>query len=57
MKKLCEEAMREKPKAVQDYKKGKTKAFFVLTSLISKNSNDKADMAKATTILKDLLEK
>lgn len=49
--------MHEKPKAVTDYKKGKTKAFYAFMGLIAKNSNNRADMGKAAKILKELLEK
>lgn len=57
LKKLCEDAILETSKAVQDYKKGKERAFHSIMSVISKKSKEKADMAKAAKILKDLLEK
>lgn len=49
--------MLEKPKAVQDYKKGKTRALNALMGLIAEKSNNRADMGKAAKILKELIEK
>lgn len=49
--------MLEKPKAVKDYKRGKTQALYAFMGAIAKNSNNKADMSKAAKILKELLEK
>lgn len=49
--------MLEKPTAVIDYKKGKTRTFYAFMGLIAKNSNNRADMGKAAKILKNLLEK
>lgn len=49
--------MLEKPQAVSDYKRGKTKAINALMRIIAANSNNRADFRKTSQILKELLEK
>lgn len=57
LKRLCREVLEENVKIVQQYKSGKKKVFKALLGLISAKTKQRADMAKCTTIIKQLLEK
>ncbi|XP_018325252.1 glutamyl-tRNA(Gln) amidotransferase subunit B, mitochondrial [Agrilus planipennis] len=54
---LCNEVIEENSKIVKQYKAGKTKVFAALLGKIANKSNQRADMKKADSILKQLLKK
>ncbi|KAK2715381.1 glutamyl-tRNA(Gln) amidotransferase subunit B, mitochondrial-like isoform X2 [Artemia franciscana] len=55
LKKLCQTAMDQLPKAVSDYRRGKKRAINALAGQVKKISGGMADMNLVTRILKDLL--
>lgn len=55
--KLCKAVINENSKAVKDYQKGKNKAFTALLGQVAKKSEQRANMSKVSTILKNLLTK
>lgn len=54
-KKLCEEAVKNNPNAVADYKNGKEKAIKAIVGYVMKNSRGKADAMVAENIIKELI--
>lgn len=56
IEKLCEEAIKENKKVVDDYKSGNEKALFFLSGVIMKKTKGQADIKKVNEILKRLLK-
>lgn len=56
IKKLCVEVLENNPKLVKQYKEGKTKVFKALLGILSKNSQNRIDMAVASKIMEGLLK-
>lgn len=52
---LCKGAVEANPKAVEDIKNGKEKAINVMFGYVMKNSKGKADVGKATQIIKQII--
>ncbi len=52
---LCKEAIAANPQAVADYKAGKEKAIFALYGYLKRATQGKADVQKATEIIKSLI--
>lgn len=57
LEKLCKRVLSENEDMVRQYKAGKHKVFKALIAIVGKKSEDRANMAKCTNILKNLLEK
>ena len=55
IKKLCEEAIKENPKAVDDYKKGEEKALNFLIGQVMRKSKGKADADEVKRIVKEII--
>ncbi|KAH8382729.1 hypothetical protein KR009_004942 [Drosophila setifemur] len=53
---LCQQAISNQPKAVQQYQKGKTKALFAIAGEVAKLSAQKANMKVAVQCLEKLLK-
>ena len=56
LEKYCEEAIKENPEAVNDYKKGIEKALHFIMGAVMKRSKGKASPKEVTDILKRLLK-
>jgi aspartyl-tRNA(Asn)/glutamyl-tRNA(Gln) amidotransferase subunit B len=56
LEKLCNEVIKEQPKAVEDYKSGNAKSIFFLTGQIMKKSKGTANPKIVEKILKKLLK-
>ena len=56
LEKLCREAIAANPQAVEDYKAGKDKAIFALYGYLKRATQGKADINKATEIIKNLIK-
>ncbi|MCK4669606.1 MAG: Asp-tRNA(Asn)/Glu-tRNA(Gln) amidotransferase subunit GatB [Nanoarchaeota archaeon] len=56
LEKWCKEAIKENKQAVQDYKKGETKALNFIVGSVMKKSKGKANPGEVTKILKKLLK-
>ncbi|XP_055906774.1 glutamyl-tRNA(Gln) amidotransferase subunit B, mitochondrial [Eupeodes corollae] len=56
IEKLCLQAIDKQPKAVENYKAGKTKAFFAIVGEVAKLSNQKANMSVVVKKLEELLK-
>lgn len=54
--KMCLEVLENNPKLVKQYKDGKVKVFKALLGIISKNSQNKIDMALTSKILEEVLK-
>ncbi|KAJ0174114.1 hypothetical protein K1T71_010260 [Dendrolimus kikuchii] len=54
--KMCLEMLEHNPKLVKQYKDGKVKVFKALLGILSKNSQNKIDMALASKILEEVLK-
>lgn len=57
LRKLCTQVLEENKHAVAQYKAGKTKVFKGLLGCVATKSDQRADIAKCSTIMKELLEK
>ena len=55
LKVLCQGAIDANPKAVEDIKNGKDKAINVMFGYVMKNSKGKADVGKASQIIKEII--
>jgi len=55
LEKYCKEAIKENPKAVEDYKKGEAKAFNFLVGQVMRKSKGKASPKEVNEILKKLV--
>ncbi|XP_058812052.1 glutamyl-tRNA(Gln) amidotransferase subunit B, mitochondrial [Topomyia yanbarensis] len=53
---LCQEAVKNNPKLVEKYRKGKEKMLYALAGQIAKDTEQKLDMAKAVDLLKKILK-
>ncbi|MBW2995054.1 Asp-tRNA(Asn)/Glu-tRNA(Gln) amidotransferase subunit GatB [Candidatus Woesearchaeota archaeon] len=56
LKKLCEEAVKENPSAVDDYKKGEEKALNFIVGKVMQKTKGKADPAVVNRILKEIIK-
>ncbi|MBW3011295.1 Asp-tRNA(Asn)/Glu-tRNA(Gln) amidotransferase subunit GatB [Candidatus Woesearchaeota archaeon] len=56
LEKWCKEAIKENPKAVEDYAKGEEKALNFIVGSVMRKSKGKANPAEVTKILKKLLK-
>lgn len=56
LEKICNEAISENPKVVEDFKKGKEAALQVLIGSVMKKTSGKADVSMVRRILEKLLE-
>lgn len=56
IEKLCKEAIKEAPKAVEEYKSGKEKALNFIVGIVMKKTNGKASPKEVNEILKKLIE-
>lgn len=56
LKALCEEAIKESPKAVEDYKSGNEKAFHSIVGVVMRKTRGTANPAEVQKILKELLK-
>jgi aspartyl-tRNA(Asn)/glutamyl-tRNA(Gln) amidotransferase subunit B len=54
--KLCEEALAENPKAIEEYKAGKQQAIGALVGAVMKKSKGKANPAMVNKVLKEKLD-
>ena len=54
---IVEQVLRENPQSIEDYKKGKTKAFAFLVGQVMKHTKGKADPSIVNDLLKKKLEK
>jgi aspartyl-tRNA(Asn)/glutamyl-tRNA(Gln) amidotransferase subunit B len=55
IKKYCEEAIKENPKAIEDYKKGNEKALHFIVGQVMRKTKGKASPNELNNILKELL--
>ena len=55
LKVLCQGAIDANPKDVEDIKNGKDKAINVMFGYVMKNSKGKADVGKASQIIKEII--
>lgn len=55
--KICENVLNEHEKAVKEYLSGKQKVFKAFLGAVAKATQNRADMAKCSDILKELLKK
>lgn len=53
---ICRAVIEENGKTVEDYKAGKKKVFKALLGAVAAKTSQRADMAKCTKILQDLLK-
>ncbi|MBT3304576.1 Asp-tRNA(Asn)/Glu-tRNA(Gln) amidotransferase subunit GatB [Candidatus Woesearchaeota archaeon] len=56
LKTLCEEAIKESSKAVEDYKSGNEKAFHAIVGVVMRKTRGAANPAEVQKIIKELLE-
>ena len=56
LEKYCEEAIKENPQAVEDYKKGEGKALNFLIGKVMQKTKGKATPKKVNEIIKKLIE-
>ena len=56
IEKICNQVIKENPKAVQDYKSGKQESINFLVGQVMKISNKRANFKTATDILKKQLK-
>ena len=56
LEKYCKEAIKENPKAAEDYKKGNEKALNFISGFVMKKTNGKADPRIVNEILKKLIK-
>jgi len=55
LRKLCEEAVKENPSAVEDYKKGEEKALHFIVGKVMQKTRGKADPGVVNKILKEII--
>lgn len=55
LEEMCRQAVESNPKAVEDYRSGKEKAFKALLGSVMRQSKGRADAAQAEKILRELL--
>ncbi|XP_001654104.2 glutamyl-tRNA(Gln) amidotransferase subunit B, mitochondrial [Aedes aegypti] len=53
---MCKDAIKNNPKVVEKYRKGKEKMLYALAGEIAKVSEQKVDMAKSVDLLKNMLK-
>ena len=56
IKKFCEKAIKENPKAVEDYKKGEEKALQFLIGMVMRATKGQADPAVVNSVMKELIK-
>ena len=56
IKRFCEEAIKENPKALEDYKAGKEEAFNFLVGQVMRKTRGQADPATVNKIMKDVIK-
>jgi len=56
IKKFCEEAVKENPKALEDYKAGKQEAFNFLVGQVMRKTRGQADPAAVNKIMKEVIK-
>lgn len=56
LRKICEEAVKENPAAVEDYKKGEQKSFNFIVGAVMKKTKGKANPAVVNKILKEIIK-
>ena len=56
LKKICEEAVKESPAAVEDYKKGEQNALNFIVGVVMKKTKGKASPAVVNKILKEIIK-
>lgn len=57
LRSICEEAVKNNEKAVNEYLAGKEKAFKSIIGYVMKETKGKADAVKATELVKEIIEK
>ncbi|GJQ82714.1 hypothetical protein Trydic_g19724 [Trypoxylus dichotomus] len=57
IRKICKDVIEENPKATKQYRGGKAKVFKFFLGAIATKTNQRANMALASAILKELLDK